>query len=88
VSRAGGVGEELCVEFVVLLCEFEGRGEVLWWRVLDCISVEESADGVAPGTKPILSGAMIALVVESWRVWWSSEVGWATRRVRSIECSM
>jgi hypothetical protein len=45
-------------------------------------------DRVVPGTKPILKGAMVALLVESWRVWRKMEVGRVTRNVRNIGSSI
>jgi hypothetical protein len=40
---------------------------------------------ILPGTKPILNGAMAAILVENWRNWRAVEVGGAARNVRSID---
>jgi hypothetical protein len=86
VTGTGRIREELCGETIVLLCEFEGRGEVLWvsFRVLSiaCDSIVN-----LPGTKPILRAAITVVVLEKWRVWRRIGVRWGMRRIRSIKYS-
>jgi hypothetical protein len=73
-------------ETIVLLCEFKGRGEVLWVHIsvfgIACDSLVN-----VPGTNPILRAAITVVVLERWRVWRRTGVRWGMRRVRSMKYS-